>query len=417
MLKLLVIGSGGREHAICKKLLEDPKVDTVFCAPGNPGMKKDQIQTVPIPENNHEDLITFAKEKQIAWTFIGPEAPLAQGIVDAFSKNNLKAFGPSQAASKIEGSKEFAKELMKKNNIPTADYETFTDIFKAKDYVLKKGVPIVIKADGLAQGKGVVVAQTEKEAFAALEDMLENNKFGQSGARVIVEEFLPGEEFSLLAFVQGEKVYPMVISQDHKRVFEGDKGPNTGGMGAYSPVPQISPEIIRLGVEKILKPAASGMVKNGTPFTGILYAGVITDFKKVKVIEFNARFGDPETQVILPRLKSSLADIITDLLENKEPEITWKKEASFGVVVCAKGYPGPYEKGMRLPDFSSNKENIYYAGVKEEDKQLKASGGRVFLVQSCGKNLKEAKDKVYESLENLSLDKMFYRKDIGYKAF
>ena len=351
-LKLLVIGSGGREHTIAKKLKSDPGVAVVFCAPGNPGMKKDGIEVVAVAESDHQGLIAFAKEQGIDWTFVGPEAPLAAGLVDDFEAAGLKAFGPSKEAAQIEGSKDFAKQLMLKNQIPTAKHQTFTDFAEAKAYVEAQGAPIVIKADGLAAGKGVIVAETVAEAVAALSDMLEGNKFGASGARVVVEEFLAGEEFSLLAFVRNEKVYPMVISQDHKRAYDGDKGPNTGGMGAYSPVPQIPAEMVARAVTEILEPAALGMIKNGTPFTGILYAGLIATDEGAKVIEFNARFGDPETQVVVPRLTSSLAAIITALLADEEPVLTWSKQATFGVVVAAEGYPETYAKGMVLPEIT-----------------------------------------------------------------
>lgn len=415
-MKLLVIGSGGREHTIAKKLMSDPQVAAVFCAPGNPGMKKDGIEVVDLAESDHQGLIAFAKEQGVRWTFVGPEAPLAAGLVDDFEAAGLKAFGPSKEAAQIEGSKDFAKQLMVKNQIPTARYQTFTDFAKAKAYVKAQGAPIVIKADGLAAGKGVVVAETEAEAVAALSDMLEGNKFGASGARVVVEEFLAGEEFSLLAFVRNEKVYPMVISQDHKRAYDGDKGPNTGGMGAYSPVPQIPDAMVKTAVKEILEPAAQGMLDNGTPFTGILYAGLIATAEGAKVIEFNARFGDPETQVVLPRLTSSLAGVITALLADEEPVLTWSEQATFGVVVAAKGYPGTYPRGMVLPEIPAKDVTVYYAGVKEADGQLLASGGRIFLVEAEGESLAEARDKVYRALGQVALPQMFYRKDIGAKA-
>lgn len=415
-LKLLVIGSGGREHTIAKKLKSDPGVTAVFCAPGNPGMKKDGIEVVAVAESDHQGLIAFAKAQGIDWTFVGPEAPLAAGLVDDFEAAGLKAFGPSKKAAQIEGSKDFAKQLMLKNQIPTAKHQTFTDFAKAKAYVEGQGAPIVIKADGLAAGKGVVVAETVSEAVAALSDMLEGNKFGASGARVVVEEFLAGEEFSLLAFVRNEKVYPMVISQDHKRAYDGDKGPNTGGMGAYSPVPQIPAEMVARAVTEILEPAALGMIKNGTPFTGILYAGLIATDEGAKVIEFNARFGDPETQVVVPRLTSSLAAIITALLADEEPVLTWSEQATFGVVVAAEGYPETYAKGMVLPEITSSDVSVYYAGVAEKDGQLVASGGRIFLVEAQGDTFADAREKVYGALDSVDLPQMFYRKDIGAKA-
>lgn len=416
-MKLLVIGSGGREHAICRKLLEDPQVDAVFCAKGNPGMQKDGVQLVDIAEDNHPALIQFVKENQIDWTFVGPEIPLLNGIVDDFQAAGLKIFGPNQQAAMIEGSKDFAKQLMRDYHIPTAKYQTFSDFEAAKSYVLENGAPIVIKADGLAAGKGVVVAMTEQEALEALEDMLLDHKFGASSAQVVVEEFLAGEEFSLLSFVRENEVYPMVIAQDHKRIFDGDKGPNTGGMGAYSPVPQIPESMVQTAIKEIVQKAADGMVDRKTPFTGILYAGLIATKEGPKVIEFNARFGDPETQVVLPRLKTSLAQIIDDLLNNRQPDITWYDFATLGVVVAAPGYPADYEKNIVLPEMQNTEEQtVYYAGVTAKKERLVSSGGRVFLVTSQGTNLADAQQKAYAYLNQYDLSQFFYRKDIGFKA-
>ncbi|MEQ3466116.1 phosphoribosylamine--glycine ligase [Enterococcus cecorum] len=416
-MKLLVIGSGGREHAICRKLLEDPQVDAVFCAKGNPGMQKDGVQLVDIAEDNHPALIQFVKENQIDWTFVGPEIPLLNGIVDDFQAAGLKIFGPNQQAAMIEGSKDFAKQLMRDYHIPTAKYQTFSDFEAAKSYVLENGAPIVIKADGLAAGKGVVVAMTEQEALEALEDMLLDHKFGASSAQVVVEEFLAGEEFSLLSFVRENEVYPMVIAQDHKRIFDGDKGPNTGGMGAYSPVPQIPESMVQTAIKEIVQKAADGMVDRKTPFTGILYAGLIATKEGPKVIEFNARFGDPETQVVLPRLKTSLAQIIDDLLNNRQPDINWYDFATLGVVVAAPGYPADYEKNIVLPEMQNTEEQtVYYAGVTAKKEQLVSSGGRVFLVTSQGTDLADAQQKAYAYLNQYDLSQFFYRKDIGFKA-
>ncbi|WP_248621130.1 phosphoribosylamine--glycine ligase [Enterococcus cecorum] len=416
-MKLLVIGSGGREHAICRKLLEDPQVDAVFCAKGNPGMQKDGVQLVDIAEDNHPALIQFVKENQIDWTFVGPEIPLLNGIVDDFQAAGLKILGPNQQAAMIEGSKDFAKQLMRDYHIPTAKYQTFSDFEAAKAYVLENGAPIVIKADGLAAGKGVVVAMTEQEALEALEDMLLDHKFGASSAKVVVEEFLDGEEFSLLSFVKENEVYPMVIAQDHKRIFDGDKGPNTGGMGAYSPVPQIPESMVQTAIQEIVQKAADGMVDRKTPFTGILYAGLIATKEGPKVIEFNARFGDPETQVVLPRLKTSLAQIIDDLLNNRQPDITWYDFATLGVVVAAPGYPADYEKNIVLPEMQNTEEQtVYYAGVTAKKEQMVSSGGRVFLVTSQGTNLADAQQKAYAYLNQYDLSQFFYRKDIGFKA-
>ncbi|URZ88333.1 phosphoribosylamine--glycine ligase [Floricoccus penangensis] len=415
-MKLLVIGSGGREHAIAKKLLEDDKVQEVYCAKGNPGMVEDGIKILDIAEDDHSSLIEFVQRNEIDWTFVGPEIPLANGIVDDFEKEGLKIFGPRKAAAQIEGSKDFAKQLMDKYDIPTGSYKTFTDPNEAKDYIKSQGAPIVIKADGLAAGKGVVVAETEDQAIEAVEDMLESNKFGQSGAKVVIEEFLAGEEFSLLAFVKGADVYPMVISQDHKRAFDGDKGPNTGGMGAYSPVPQIPQSMVDTAVETVLKPAANGMLLDGKEFTGILYAGLIATTDGPKVIEFNARFGDPETQVVLPRLDSSLAQIIDDLLNDRVPQIEWNDDITLGVVVAADGYPNDYKKGMEIPKFDNPDIQVYYAGVTREDDKLVSNGGRIFLVEASGNSLEDAQNKIYSALKEVSLPDMFYRNDIGDKA-
>lgn len=417
-MKILVIGSGGREHTLAHTFLKSSQVTDVYCAKGNDGMKADEIQLVDIPEDDHPQLIQFAKANGIDFTFVGPEVPLLNGIVDDFEAAGLKAFGPKKAAAMIEGSKDFAKELMVKYQIPTADYQTFYNFEKAKAYVEAKGAPIVIKADGLAAGKGVVVAETIEEAIVALQDMLEENRFGASGAKVVVEEFLAGEEFSLLSFVKGEKVYPMIIAQDHKRAYDGDKGPNTGGMGAYAPVPQIPQSMVDEAVETIVKPAAKGMVADGCSFTGILYAGLIATPEGPKVIEFNARFGDPETQVVLPRLKSDFAKIIDDLLEDREPVIEWQTSGvTLGVVVAAQGYPGEYGKGAVIPKFPEIENgHVYYAGVKEDHKQLTANGGRIFLVEATGETLAQAQASVYQTLKQADTTGMFYRIDIGDKA-
>ena len=414
-MKILIIGSGGREHAIARKILNSPKVTEVYCAKGNPGMLSDGIQVVNIAEDDHEGLISYVKEKNIAWTFVGPEIPLLNGIVDDFQAAGLKIFGPNKAAAMIEGSKEFAKKIMVDNAIPTADYEAFTNYEAACAYVKEKGAPIVIKADGLAAGKGVTVAMTLEEALQALKEMMTDHRFGKSGDKVVVEEFLEGQEFSLLAFVRNENVYPMVIAQDHKRALDEDKGPNTGGMGAYSPVPQIPEEMVDAAVERILKPAASGMMKNDTPFTGILYAGLIATNTGPKVIEFNARFGDPETQVVLPRLTSDLAEIIDDLLNNNEPELTWSNQASVGVVLAAEGYPNDYKKGMSVPEFN-DQVTVYFAGVTDDQGTIRASGGRVLLVEAESDSIESAQAKVYEALEEVNTTDYFYRKDIGAKS-
>ncbi|ESU31726.1 hypothetical protein G3A_15215 [Bacillus sp. 17376] len=414
-MKVLVVGRGGREHAICRKVSESPLVTDVFVAPGNPGIE-DCAKVIAINENGTEQLIAFAKENQIGLTIIGPEVPLQAGLADRFIKEGLKVFGPRKAAAIIEGSKSFAKDLMKKYGIPTAAYETFTNYADARDYLAKASAPIVIKADGLAAGKGVVVAMTMEEAENALQEMMLDGKFGDASASVVIEEFLTGEEFSLMAFVNGETVIPLEIAQDHKRVFDGDQGQNTGGMGAYSPVPQIRAESVAVAVEQILQPAAIAMEMEGRSFTGILYAGLIETSEGPKVIEFNARFGDPETQVILPRMKSDLVEIILELLEGKKPEVEWHEEAMVGVVIAAKGYPEEYEKGAVLRGIE-NISQVFHAGTaKNSDGEFVTNGGRVLLVGAKAASLKEAQQKVYAELEKLDCPETFYRRDIGSKA-
>ncbi len=386
-MNILVIGRGGREHAIAKKLQREDKVKTVYCAPGNPGMSGDNIRTVPISEEQQTELIQFAKDNQIDWTFVGPETPLIEGIVDAFQAAGLLIFGPTKAAAIIEGSKSFAKDFMQKYQIPTAEYRVFRRLAPALEYIEQQGVPIVIKADGLAAGKGVVVAETKTAAKRALVAMMEDQQFGASGQTVVIEEFLQGEEFSLMAFVSNEKVYPMVIAQDHKRIFDGDAGPNTGGMGAYTPVPQIPEEAVQQAISQVLKPTAKGMVAEKRPFQGILYAGLIQTATGPKVIEFNARFGDPETQVVLARLESPLSEIISSLLVKEQPTIAWNELASVGVVVAAEGYPNQYKTNLPLPEMSG--ETIYYAGVTRSEQALVSAGGRIFLAEATASTLEE----------------------------
>ncbi|WP_366535872.1 phosphoribosylamine--glycine ligase, partial [Streptococcus agalactiae] len=321
---LLVVGSGGREHAIAKKLLASKDVDQVFVAPGNDGMTLDGLDLVNIGISEHSRLIDFVKENEIAWTLIGPDDALAAGIVDGFNSAGLRAFGPTKAAAELEWSKDFAKEIMVKYNVPTAAYGTFSDFEKAKAYIEEQGAPIVVKADGLALGKGVVVAETVEQAVEAAQEMLLDNKFGDSGARVVIEEFLDGEEFSLFAFANGDKFYIMPTAQDHKRAYDGDKGLNTGGMGAYAPVPHLPQSVVDTAVETIVKPVLEGMIAEGRPYLGVLYAGLILTADGPKVIEFNSRFGDPETQIILPRLTSDFAQNIDDIMMGIEPYITWQ---------------------------------------------------------------------------------------------
>lgn len=415
-MKVLVIGRGGREHAICRKVSESPLVEKVFVAPGNPGMT-DVAELVAIEESNHEQLLDFAQSKEVGLTIIGPEVPLLAGLADQFQAAGLKVFGPQKAAAEIEGSKSFAKELMKKYKIPTADYAVFTSYEEARQYVEEKGAPIVIKADGLAAGKGVTVAFTKEAAFAALEEMLVAARFGEASSRVVVEEFLSGEEFSLMAFVNGEVVIPLEIAQDHKRAYDGDEGPNTGGMGAYSPVPQIGSETVQTAVDTILIPAAKALVQEGRSFCGILYAGLIKTDEGPKVIEFNARFGDPETQVVLPRLQSDLVEVILELLSGGRPILTWDSQAMLGVVVASKGYPGSYQNGAVLAGLADIDQFVFHAGTaKNQAGDFVTAGGRVLLVGAKAPGLNEAQAKVYKELEKINCSGIFYRKDIGMKA-
>ena len=418
-MKLLVVGSGGREHAIAKKLLESSQVEQVFVAPGNDGMTLDGLDLVDIGISEHSKLIDFAKEHDIAWTFIGPDDALAAGIVDDFNTAGLKVFGPSRQASELEWSKDFAKTIMAKYHVPTAKYETFTDFEKAKAYIEAQGAPIVVKADGLALGKGVVVAETVEQAVEATRDMLLDNKFGDSGARVVIEEFLDGEEFSLFAFVNGENFYIMPVAQDHKRAYDGDKGPNTGGMGAYAPVPHFDQAVIDQAIETIVKPVLAGMVAEGRPYLGVLYAGLILTADGPKVIEFNARFGDPETQIILPRLTSNFAQNITDILDEKTPDITWLEDGvTLGVVLASEGYPLDYQKGVFLPEKTSGDIVTYYAGARfaENGKALLSNGGRVYMLVTTADTVQAAQEKIYKELDNQNTDGLFYRNDIGSKA-
>ena len=418
-MKLLVVGSGGREHAIAKKLLESQGVEQVFVAPGNDGMTLDGVDLVNIGISEHSRLIEFAKENDIAWSFIGPDDALAAGIVDDFNQAGLKAFGPSRLAAELEWSKDFAKEIMVKYGVPTAAYGTFSDFEEAKAYIEKQGAPIVVKADGLALGKGVVVAETVEQAVEAAHDMLLDNKFGDSGARVVIEEFLDGEEFSLFAFVNGDKFYILPTAQDHKRAYDGDKGPNTGGMGAYAPVPHLPQSVVDQSVETIIKPVLKGMIAEGRSYLGVLYAGLILTADGPKVIEFNSRFGDPETQIILPRLTSDFAQNITDILDKKEPAITWLDEGvTLGVVVASEGYPLDYEKGLPLPEKTEGDIITYYAGAKfaENSRALLSNGGRVYMLVTTADTVSAAQKKIYDQLKKQDSTGLFYRHDIGGKA-
>ena len=417
--KVLVIGSGAREHTIAYTLLKAPSVDEVTVAPGNPGMLKDGIRTTQLSQSNHAALIDFVKDNDYDWVFVGPEVPLIEGIVDDFAAAGIKAFGPSKAAAQIEGSKDFAKQLMDRHNIPTAQYKTFSDLELAQDYVHEHGAPIVIKADGLAAGKGVTVAMDELTAQRALEDIFIDHRFGSAGAKVVIEDFLDGQEFSLMSFVNGTDFWPMPISQDHKRAHDGDEGPNTGGMGAYSPVPQIPQSVVDEAIETIVRPTVEGMAEEGTPFTGILYAGLIATADGPKVIEFNARFGDPETEVVLPKLTSDLGAGISAILDGETPEFTWNESnATLGVVIASNGYPENVIKGAHVPAIDVDEDShVYYAGVaSDEHGNLVANSGRVLLVETSAPDIKSAQDKVYAIIDKFELRGMFYRHDIGFKA-
>lgn len=415
-MNVLVIGKGGREHALAHQFAIAQCVEQVYVAPGNAGMEQD-AQLVDISETDFEALANFAQDKNIAFTFVGPEQPLAEGIVDFFEARGLKIFGPNKAAARIEGSKAFAKELMKKYDIPTASYESFSETQKAVDYIKQQGAPIVIKADGLAAGKGVVVAQSEQEAIDAVTDMLDGQKFGTSGSTIVIEEFLDGEEFSFMSFVQDGNIYPMVISQDHKRAYDGDKGPNTGGMGAYSPVPQIREAVVNETFERIVRPTVDAMKSEGTPFNGILYAGIILTSQGPKVIEFNARFGDPETQVVLPRLKTDLGAFISTILDGRKMELEWDESPVLGVVVAAEGYPDSIERGAPLPDLTQLQNvTVTHAGTSRAGDKFTANGGRVILVAGSGETLEDAQHAVYAALGKLEWGGFFYRKDIGWRA-
>ena len=406
--KVLIIGRGGREHALAMKFSESAKV---YVAPGNVGMKN-IAQLLDIEENDFPALIQFAKKENIDLTFVGPEVPLVNGIVDEFEKESLTIFGPNKKAAQIEGSKDFAKKLMKKYNIPTAEYETFKDIDKAYKYIQSKSAPYVLKADGLAAGKGVVIAQNLEEAKTTLKDMLEENKFGKAGAKVIIEDFLEGTEFSFMALVNGKNVYPLELAKDHKLALDGDKGSNTGGMGAYSPVPLISENTIQIAIKEILQKTAEALIKEDCSFKGVLYAGLIDTKEGPKVIEFNARFGDPETEILLPRLKSDLFDIINKISNGEEVELSWSEKASLGVVLASGGYPNKYETGIPIEIGETEGVTLYHCGTKLLGENLVTAGGRVLFITAKENDLDLARKKVYEEIKKINFENMHYRKDI-----
>ena len=412
--KVLVVGSGGREHAIVKSLAKSPKVEKIFCAPGNAGIAQD-AELVNLKVDDIEGITNFAQRNEIDLTVIGPEAALVAGLSDAMKSCGLKVFGPSKGAARIESSKEFAKKLMGKYNIPTAGYESFTDYDKALEYIKSGSFPTVIKYDGLAAGKGVVVAMNLEEADRALKDMLQDHKYGND--KVIIEEFLQGPEFSFMCFVSGEKVYPLQLAQDHKRAYDGDQGPNTGGMGAYSPVPFISPEMHDRALNEIMIPTAKALVKEGSPFCGVLYGGLILTKDGPKVIEFNARFGDPETEVVLPRLESDIFDFFNAAIDGTDFIPQWSHDAVIGVVLASKGYPGAYEKGAEIRGLEDLKGEVFHMGTVNKDGKFLVGGGRVLMVTAHGDDLPEAKMNVQKEMALIDCPALFHRTDIGKAAF
>ena len=420
-MKVLIIGSGGREHALAWQCSQFKEVEHVFVAPGNAGTYLEKkISNIQIDSENIPELISFAKSECIDITIVGPEAPLVMGVVDDFQDEGLAIFGPSKLASQLEGSKAFSKDFMHRNNIPTAFYKVFTESNLAIKYVKEMGAPIVIKADGLAAGKGVIIANTLNEAIAAINDMLEGNRFGEAGSRVVIEEFLKGEEASFIVMVDGDNILPMATSQDHKARDNADKGPNTGGMGAYSPAPIVSPLVFNNVMEKVIKPTVKAMKAEGIPYTGFLYAGLMIDNKgMIKVLEYNCRFGDPETQPIMMRLKSNLAQLCISAtqgtldLANAE----WDNRTALGVVMAANGYPDAYKKGeiINLPleeaDFK-----IFHAGTKLDAGNIKSNGGRVLCATALGGSIKEAQEKAYQLTNSVGWDGGYFRTDIGFKG-
>ena len=421
-MKLLVIGNGGREHAIAWRLAQSDRVEKVYVAPGNAGTALcDGLENLPIIDAH--ELIAFAKANGIDFTVVGPEAPLAAGIVDQFREAGLKIFGPTKAAARLESSKDFAKAFMKRHGIPTADYETFSDPAAAHDYVAKKGAPIVIKADGLAAGKGVVVAMTEEAAHKAIDDMLEGHEFGKAGARVVIEDYLAGEEASFIVMVDGENILPMATSQDHKRLLDHDEGPNTGGMGAYSPAPVVTPDIHAQVMREIIRPTVKGLATEGVRYTGFLYAGLMISKREdgsadVRTLEFNCRMGDPETQ---PIIKNDFSEIVEAAIDGRldQVEIEWDRRSALGVVVAARGYPMKPEKGAVIEQLPENTDevHVFHAGTKVDDDGLTVvSGGRVLCVVGLGESIAKAQKTAYEAAKSVRFDGMQMRSDIGYRA-
>lgn len=420
-MRILVVGGGGREHTLVWKLKQSPLVEKIFCAPGNAGIAED-AECVPISVNDLQALAEFAEKQKIDLTVVGPEDPLTRGIVDLFQEKGLKIFGPNKQAAQLEGSKVFAKELMEKYNIPTAEYRTFTSPGEAEQYIKKIGVPIVIKAEGLAAGKGVIVCEDEEEALLAVKKIMIDRAFGEAGNRLIVEECLRGEEASILAFTDGDSILAMVSSQDHKPVYDGDRGPNTGGMGAYAPAPLVTPEIAQYVEQEILIPAVQGLKADGHTYSGIIYAGLMFTDKGPKVLEFNCRFGDPEAQVVIPLLKSDLVPILQAVVEGRLSQVKaqWHEGSAVCVVMASGGYPGSYQKGRNIQGLEKQKgkENlvVFHAGTKVQEGQIVTNGGRVLGVTGWAENLPETLKNVYEAVESIEFDGAHFRKDIGQKA-
>ncbi|ELV8647372.1 phosphoribosylamine--glycine ligase [Vibrio fluvialis] len=422
-MRVLIIGSGGREHALGWKVAQNPAIETVFIAPGNAGTALEaKLQNVNIAVEDVAGLVAFAQDNEIELTIVGPEAPLVIGVVDAFRAAGLPIFGPTQAAAQLEGSKAFTKDFLARHNIPTAAYANFTEIEPALAYVREQGAPIVVKADGLAAGKGVIVAMTLEEAEEAIKDMLAGNAFGDAGSRVVVEEFLDGEEASFIVMVDGENVLPMATSQDHKRVGDQDTGPNTGGMGAYSPAPVVTQAIHDRVMQEVIYPTVRGMAAEGNPYTGFLYAGLMIDSTGApKVIEYNCRFGDPETQPIMMRMQSDLVELCLAAIDGKLDlvESKWDPRASIGIVLAAGGYPGDYAKGdiiSGLPTTEVEGQKVFHAGTTDKDGHVVTNGGRVLCATALGNTVSEAQQRAYELAKQISWNGMFHRNDIGYRA-
>jgi len=421
-MKVLIIGSGGREHALAWKATQSTGVEHVFVAPGNAGTAIEKnVSNVDLDVLDFDGLVAFAKAENIALTIVGPEAPLVEGVVDRFESEGLRAFGPSKGAAQLEGSKAFTKDFLARNNIPTAEYQNFTEVDPAHAYIREKGAPIVIKADGLAAGKGVIVAMTEQEALDAVTDMLSGNAFGDAGCRVVVEEFLTGEEASFIVMVDGSNILPMATSQDHKARDNGDQGPNTGGMGAYSPAPVVTPDVFDKVMAQVIHPTVEAMAAEGNSYTGFLYAGLmIDDAGNPKVIEYNCRFGDPETQPIMMRLQSDLIALCNAALDKQLDQCTadWDSRAALGVVLAAGGYPNSYNKGDIISGLETviTDAKVFHAGTKLINGNVTTNGGRVLCATALGNTVAEAQAKAYELTHSVSWDKVYYRDDIGYRA-